>query len=193
MNARTAIDLAMRKVDLLDVGAQTGIFSAMLARFSAVPGIIATLGDLERLAEHRDRVVVVVLGNERKAQSWLREKMPSAFFRMSRSWRRISTSRAETPDFLFLSSLMTAAGKGLLTMLSEELTPMVKCTVGNPQIAGNLGQRFVAGFHQLNRFQFELFRKRSLCLLHGLFPSWRMSTSSSLPSPLSRVKTKQVF
>jgi hypothetical protein len=75
---------------------------------------------------------------------------------------------------------MTAAGKGLLTLLSEELTPMVKRTVGNPQIAGNLGQRFVAGFHQLNRFQFELFRKRSL----------RMSTSSSLPSTLSRVKTK---
>src|SRR5258708_2964158 len=87
---------------------------------------------------------------------------------------------------------MTAAGKGLLTVLSEELTPMVKRTVGNPQIAGNLGQRFVAGFHQLNRFQFELFRKRSLSLLHGLFPSWRMSTSSSLPSPLSRVKTRPV-
>src|SRR5258708_2847382 len=84
---------------------------------------------------------------------------------------------------------MTTAGKALLTMLSEELTPMVKRTVGNPQIAGNLGQRFVAGFHQLNRFQFELFRKRSLGLLHGLFPSWRTSTSSSLPSPLSRVKT----
>ncbi len=84
---------------------------------------------------------------------------------------------------------MTTTGKGLLTLLSEELTPMVKRTVGNPQIAGNLGQRFVAGFHQLNRFQFELFRKRSLCLLHGLFLLWRMSTSSSLPSPLSRVKT----
>src|SRR6266516_234584 len=88
---------------------------------------------------------------------------------------------------------MTTAGKGLLTVLSEELTPMVKRTVGNPQIAGNLGQRFVAGFHQLNRFQFELFRKRSLCLLHGHFPSWRLSTSSSLPSPLSRVKTTFFF
>ncbi len=87
---------------------------------------------------------------------------------------------------------MTTAGKALLTVRSFELTPMVKRTVGNPQIAGNLGQRFVAGFHQLNRFQFELFRKRSLCLLHGLFPSWSMSTSSSLPSPLSRVKTIDV-
>jgi hypothetical protein len=46
-------------------------------------GIIATLGDLERLAEHRDRVVVVVLGNERKDQSWLHEKMPSASDKIS--------------------------------------------------------------------------------------------------------------
>src|SRR5690242_19121816 len=98
MNARAAIDLAMLQEDLLDVGAQTGICSALLARLSALPGIITTLGDLERLAEHRDRVVVALLGNERKAQSWLREKMPSAFFRISRSWRRVSTSRAETPD-----------------------------------------------------------------------------------------------
>jgi Fe-S-cluster-containing dehydrogenase component len=45
--------------------------------------IIAALGDLKRLAEHRDRVVMAVLGKERKAQSWLREKMPSAFFRIS--------------------------------------------------------------------------------------------------------------
>jgi hypothetical protein len=55
----------------------------MLARLSAFPGIIATLGDLERLAEHRDRVVVALLGHERKAQSWLREKMPSASDRIS--------------------------------------------------------------------------------------------------------------
>jgi len=65
----------------------------MLARPSAFPGIIATLGDRERLAEHGDRVLLAVLGNEWEAQSWLREKMPSAFFRMSRSWRSVSTSR----------------------------------------------------------------------------------------------------
>ena len=83
MNARAAIDLVMLQEDLLDVGAQTGIFSAMLARLSAAPSIIAALGDLQRLAEHRDRVVTAVLGNERKAQSWLREKMPSASDRIS--------------------------------------------------------------------------------------------------------------
>ena len=56
MNARAAIDLAILQEDLLDVGAQKGIFSAMLTWLSAFPGIIATLGDLERLAEHRGRV-----------------------------------------------------------------------------------------------------------------------------------------
>ena len=69
MNARAAIDLTMLQEDLLDVGGQAGIFSAMLARLSANPCILATLGDLERLAEHRDRVVIAVLGNERKAKA----------------------------------------------------------------------------------------------------------------------------
>src|SRR5579859_1533582 len=94
------------------------------------------------------------------------------------------------PDLLFLRCLMPTAGKGLLSLLREELAPVVKRTVGDPQIAGNLGQRLAAGFHQLNRFQFELFRKRALRLLHRLVPLWRTSTSSSLHSPLSRVKTK---
>jgi hypothetical protein len=85
MNARATIDLAMLQEDLLDIGTQAGIFSAMLARLAAFPGIVAALGDLQRLAEHRDRVIRAVLGNERKAQGWLREKMPSAFFRISRS------------------------------------------------------------------------------------------------------------
>ena len=85
MNARAAIHLAMLQENLLDGGTQAGIFSAMLARLAAFPGIIAALGDLKRLAEYRDRVVLAVLGNEREAQSWLREKMPSAFFRISRS------------------------------------------------------------------------------------------------------------
>ena len=183
----------MRKVELLDVGAQTGIVSALLARLSAVPGRLATLGDRERLAEHRERGVVAVLGQERKAQSWLRENMPSAFLRRSRSWRRVSTSRAETPDFLFWSRLMPTAGKALLSMRSFELTPRVKRPVGNQEIAGNLGHRFVAAFQQLNRFPFERFGNRSWGLLHGLFPSWSTSTSSSFPSPLSRVKTRRCW
>jgi hypothetical protein len=51
----------------------------MLARLPAFPGIIAAFGDLQRLVEHDDRVLLALLDNERKSQSWLREKMPSAF------------------------------------------------------------------------------------------------------------------
>src|SRR5262245_22915620 len=84
---------------------------------------------------------------------------------------------------------MPAAGKSLLSGIVEELAPMVKRAVGNSEIAGNLGQRFVAAFHQLHRFQFELFRKCALRLVHRLVPRWRTSTFSSLLSPFSRVKT----
>jgi hypothetical protein len=43
MNAQAAVDLTVFQEDLLDVGAQAGIFSAMLARLSTFPGKIATL------------------------------------------------------------------------------------------------------------------------------------------------------
>ena len=90
---------------------------------------------------------------------------------------------------------MPTAGKGSLSLrVSEELAPVVQRAVGaHPQIAGNLGSRFVAALHQLHRFQFELFGKRALRLLHRLVPLWRTSTSSSLPSPFSRVKTRHVI
>jgi hypothetical protein len=69
VNARAPLDLAMVQEDLLDVGAQSGSFSALLANLPASPGILAAFGDLEGLAEHRDRVLLAVLCNERKAAS----------------------------------------------------------------------------------------------------------------------------
>src|SRR5512135_1004584 len=65
----------------------------MLAHRAALPSVVAAFGDLKRLAEYRDGVLLRVLRNERKGQSWLREKMPSAFFNMSRSCRVTSSSR----------------------------------------------------------------------------------------------------
>jgi hypothetical protein len=47
--------------------------------------IIAALGNLKSLAQERDRVLVRMLCNELKFYSWLREKMPIAFFKISRS------------------------------------------------------------------------------------------------------------
>ena len=66
MNAGTAIDLAVFQEKLLDVGGKAGIFSAMLARLAAFPGIIAAFGDLQGLAEHGDRVLLPLLSDERK-------------------------------------------------------------------------------------------------------------------------------
>jgi hypothetical protein len=83
MNPRTPIDLTMIQEDLLNVGGQAGIFSAMVARLSVLPGIVAADRDLKRLAEHRNRVLVAVLSNERKDQGWVREKMPSASDKIS--------------------------------------------------------------------------------------------------------------
>lgn len=85
MNPWAAIDPPMLQENLLNVGGQPGIFSAMRGNLSGFPRIIAALRDVKCLAKQRDRVGVLVLCNELKLQSWGREKMPSAFFNISRS------------------------------------------------------------------------------------------------------------
>ncbi len=79
MNAWTAIDLAVFQEQLLNFGGEMGIFSTMLGRLSVFPGILATLRHLKGLAEHGDGIVVALLCDEGKGESWPREKMPSAF------------------------------------------------------------------------------------------------------------------
>src|SRR5690348_5377869 len=93
MNTWTAIQRASVQENLLDLSCKTGIFSAMLAGRTASPSIIATARDLKGVAEHADWVVLTLLRNEGKGQSWLREKIPSAFFKISRSCRSKSFSR----------------------------------------------------------------------------------------------------
>src|SRR5262249_46744088 len=93
MNAWASIDLPVIQKNLLNFGCKPGIFSAMLGNLSVLPRIIAALGDLKGLAEQCDRVFVSVLCNELEFQIWLREKMPIAFFKISRSCRRRSFSR----------------------------------------------------------------------------------------------------
>src|SRR5260370_37492589 len=92
--------------------------------------------------------------------------------------------------FLFLRSLVSAAGKCLLTLFCTLLAPMVQCAVGDSQIACNLRLRFVARSHQLDRFLLKFSRKGSLLLLHDPFPFCGESTLSSLHPPLLWVKTK---
>ena len=93
MNARAAVDLAVLQEDLLDDGFEPGIFSLVLAHFPLAPGIIAADRNLQSLAQQRDGVLLAVLGNELELHTWPREKMPIAFFSMSRSCRSRSFSR----------------------------------------------------------------------------------------------------
>src|SRR6266852_5673154 len=91
--------------------------------------------------------------------------------------------------FLFLRSLVSAAGKCLLTLFCTLLAPMVQCAVGDSQIACNLRLRCVARSHQLDRFLLKFSRKGSLLLLHDPFPFCGEFTLSSLLPPLLWVKT----
>ena len=83
----------MLLVDLLNSSGEPGIFSCMLGHLAVFPGIIATLRDIQYLTEQTDRVLLAVLGDELEGYTWLREKMPIAFFRISRSCRSNSFSR----------------------------------------------------------------------------------------------------
>src|SRR5262249_42026919 len=96
-------------------------------------------------------------------------------------------------DLLFLWALMSTPRKRLLTLLGEQLTPMVQGTVAYAQIPCNLSHRFVACFRKLHCFYFEFFRKCPLCLLHDLFPSCVRFIPSSLPSTFFWVKTSSIF
>src|SRR5450759_5536502 len=93
MNAWTAIHLTVLEEDLLNFGGKSGIFSAMLGSLPVFPGIIAALGNLQGLAQLGDRILVAVLCDELKFHSGPREKMPIAFFKISRSCRSRSFSR----------------------------------------------------------------------------------------------------
>lgn len=62
-----------------------GIFSAMVAGFAFVPGVEPAHRHLQHLTHHRYRILLLVISNELIPYSRLREKMPSAFFTLSRS------------------------------------------------------------------------------------------------------------
>src|SRR5690348_6166120 len=65
---------------------------------------------------------------------------------------------------------MPTARKCLLTMLGEQLTPMMKRTVGNPEIACDLDERLLTRLCKFHRFYLEFLSECSLRLFHGPFP-----------------------
>lgn len=93
MHTGTPIHLPVLVKDPVDLFGQVAIFSLVGTRFSGAPLIIPTDTDSKRSAQRADRILLAVLGDEWITQSWLREKMAKAFFRMSRSCLVTSNSR----------------------------------------------------------------------------------------------------
>ena len=65
---------------------------------------------------------------------------------------------------------MPTPRKCLLTMLGEQLTPMMKRTVGNPEIACDLDERLLTRLCKFHCFYLEFLSECSLRLFHGPFP-----------------------
>ena len=77
----------------LHLVSEFGIFPAVLARRALAPGIVPADRHIEHSAHQRDGILVPVFPNELVSHALSREKMPTAFFRISRSCLTISNSR----------------------------------------------------------------------------------------------------
>jgi hypothetical protein len=80
MNARTPIHLPTRLLDVRDLLAEHLIGSAMLARWSLSPRVIATERHPERLIEDADRILLPILFHDLVPHSWPCEKLLTVFF-----------------------------------------------------------------------------------------------------------------
>jgi hypothetical protein len=89
----TPIDASIALESDTDFVCKLGIFSTVLAGFAFAPGVVATYGNLKSTTHGGDWIVPLVLSHALELHSWAREKMPMAFFRISRSCCARSHSR----------------------------------------------------------------------------------------------------
>src|SRR6266702_1569254 len=66
---------------------------------------------------------------------------------------------------------MPAPRKSLLTLLGEQLAPVLQRALSNPEIPCNLGLRLLARVDEMDRFLLKFLGVGSLGLVHDLFPS----------------------
>lgn len=85
MNPGTAIHATKGMKETVDLAGQLAIFSLMGAGFAVAPIVIPADADLEDPAHGTHRIQLRMLCDEWITQSWLREKMDKAFFKISRS------------------------------------------------------------------------------------------------------------
>ncbi len=93
VNTRTSIHAAIGVESSLNFIGNLGIFPAMLTGETFAPSVISTHRHFEDVTHPRDGVLILMLAHELVPHYWLREKMPTAFFRISRSCLRTSFSR----------------------------------------------------------------------------------------------------
>ena len=93
MDSRATVHTTIGLENAFDLVGEFGIFSAVLARLALAPGIVSTDRHVKHSAHQRKGSLVPVLLNEMVSHSLSREKMSTAFFRMSRSCLTIANSR----------------------------------------------------------------------------------------------------
>jgi hypothetical protein len=101
MNTRAAIHAAIGLESRLHFLGKLGIFSAVLTGSTFAPSIVSTDRNLQHTTHGRNRILVPMRSHELVFHCWPREKMPMAFFSMSRSCFTASNSllRRRTSSF----------------------------------------------------------------------------------------------
>ena len=102
VDAPGAVDAAGAAVDLADALGQERIVKRSLGGRTPLPGVKCLPTHAEHPAHQRDRVVGLLRGDEPVGighrPSLSRAKKAAAFFRISRSWRRVRFSRRRRPS-----------------------------------------------------------------------------------------------
>jgi hypothetical protein len=93
MHPWAPIPTAVGMVSHLNVLGKLTIFSLMVTHRAFAPGVVPTQRHVEGLTEQAHRILLPMVFDELKPHGWLREKMATAFFNMSRSCRTLSSSR----------------------------------------------------------------------------------------------------
>ena len=191
MQTWTALDLPEFHTTLLDGGGKYGIFSATLARLTLLPGRIATLGNLKRVAQHPNRVRVTVLCNERKAVSAGCARRCPALFLACRAPSAAAHAHAGSDASPPRAAVDAHCPEKPAPRASANcLRHRQSARIGKTQITGNLPQGFVTRLGSFHRFQLEFPREAALSSWSWSCPFLWKSSPSSFPSPFFWIKTK---
>jgi hypothetical protein len=155
MQAWAAVSATMNAKFLLYLFCKLGIFSVARAYRTLSPGIKTTFRNFKHATHDDHRKFSLVLFDKLVFYLCSREKMPTAFFRMSRYGTDPFEFTFQTTIFFFELSLMPFAWKGVFPMLRPFLAPSMTGSIRDTQLAGNLRDRLSAGLTQSDCFLFE--------------------------------------